>query len=130
MTGGREAAMSDKASAVEFLKLCASNHVPEAYERFAAADFRHHNPWFRGDAASLQAGMEQNAAQHPGKILEVKQVIADGERVAVHSHVRMDAQDRGIAVVHIFRFRDGRIAELWDVGMPVPAEIINEHGLF
>ena len=122
--------MNHKESAVEFLKLCTSNRIREAYERFAAPDFRHHNPWFRGDAASLQAGMEQSDAQHPDKIFEVKQAIAEGERVAVHSHVRMHAQDRGMAVVHIFRFKDGRIAELWDLGMPIPAEILNENGVF
>ena len=123
--------MNHKDSAVEFLKLCTSNHIREAYERFAAPDFRHHNPWFRGDAASLQAGMEQSDAQHPDKIFEVKQAIAEGERVAVHSHVRMDAQDRGMAVAHIFRFHDdGRIAELWDLAMPIPADILNENGIF
>ena len=122
--------MNHKDSAIEFLKLCASNHIREAYARFAAPDFRHHNPWFRGDAASLETGMEQNAAQHPDKHFEVKQAIAEGERVAVHSHVRMNAEDRGVAVVHILRFRDGRVAEMWDVIMPIPAEILNENGIF
>ena len=122
--------MNHKDSAVEFVKLCASNHVREAYERFVGPDFRHHNPWFRGDAASLQEGMAQSAAKNPGKIFEVKQAIAEGERVAVHSHLRMDAQDRGMAVVHILRFRDGRIAEMWDMAMPIPAEILNENGMF
>ena len=74
--------------------------------------------------------MEQNAAQHPDRYFEVKQAIAEGERVAVHSHVRMHAQDRGMAVVHILRFREGRIAELWDLAMPIPAEILNENGIF
>src|SRR5436190_16827256 len=111
--------MNHKDSAIEFLKLCAANHIREAYERFAGPDFRHHNPWFRGDASGLQEGMEQNAAQHPDRYFEVKQAIAEGERVAVHSHVRMHAQDRGMAVVHILRFREGRIAELWDLAMPI-----------
>ena len=122
--------MNHKDSAVEFLKLCAANRISEAYERLVAPDFRHHSPWFRGDADGLREAMEQNAAKNPGKISEVKQAIAEGDRVAVHSHVRMNAQDRGSVVVHIFRFRDGRIAELWDLGMPVPAEILNENGLF
>jgi predicted SnoaL-like aldol condensation-catalyzing enzyme len=122
--------MNHKDSAIEFLKLCASSDTRQAYERFAGPDFRHHNPWFRGDAASLQQGMEQSAAKNPDKIFEVKQAIAEGERVAVHSHLRMNAQDRGMAVVHIFRFRNGRIAELWDLGMPIPAEILNENGMF
>jgi hypothetical protein len=36
----------------------------------------------------------------------------------------------GVAVVHIFRFEGERIAELWDVGPPVPAENPNTVGMF
>ncbi len=50
--------------------------------------------------------------------------------MAVFSHVRQKAGDRGVAVVHIFRFEAGRIVELWDVGQPVPEETVNENGMF
>jgi len=119
-----------KERAIEFLRLVSSNHIRDAYTRFVAPGFRHHNAWFRGDGAALMAGMEQNAAANPHKVFEVKQAIAEGDRVAVHSHVRMKAQDRGIAVVHIFRFEGGRIAELWDLGQPIPEDSPNENGPF
>jgi hypothetical protein len=32
--------------------------------------------------------------------------------------------------VHLFRFEGDRIAELWDVAQPVPAEILNADGVF
>ena len=35
-----------------------------------------------------------------------------------------------MAVVHIFRFEGGRIAELWDLGMPIPEDSVNENGMF
>jgi len=119
-----------KDSAIEFLRLVTSNRIDEAYERFVAPDFRHHNPWFRGDAASLKAGMAENAAKNPDKVFEVKHAIAEGERVAVHSHLRMQPGDRGMVVVHIFRFEHGRIAELWDLGQPIPEESANDNGMF
>jgi hypothetical protein len=31
-------------------------------------DFRHHNPYFRGDAESLMAAMEENARKNPDKL--------------------------------------------------------------
>jgi predicted SnoaL-like aldol condensation-catalyzing enzyme len=74
--------------------------------------------------------MEENAAQNPGKTLEVKHALEDGDFVAVHSHVRQKPGDRGAAVVHIFRFEDGHIAELWDMGQPVPENSPNENGMF
>jgi len=121
---------SNKNAAVSFLKMAASGKVQEAYSKFVGAGFRHHNPFFEGSAESLQAGMEANALQNPDKVLEVKRVIADGELVAVHSHVQQKPGDPGAAVVHIFRFQNGRIVELWDLGQPVPEESPNQFGLF
>jgi len=121
---------SNKNTAVSFLKMAASGKVQEAYSKFVGAGFRHHNPFFEGSAESLQAGMEENALQNPHKVLEVKRVIADGELVAVHSHVQQKPGDPGAAVVHIFRFENGRIVELWDLGQPVPEESPNQFGLF
>jgi len=119
-----------KESATTFLRLVTANRIREAYERFVAPNFRHHNPWFRGDAASLMAGMEDNGEQAPNKIFEIKQAIQEGDRVAVHSHLRMKAGDTGMAVVHIFRFEGDRIAEFWDLGMQIPEASVNENGMF
>jgi predicted SnoaL-like aldol condensation-catalyzing enzyme len=119
-----------KDRAVSFLKLAAAGRVDQAYAEYAGAGFRHHNPYFRGDAASLKAAMAENAAQNPGKSLEVKRALEDGDLVAVHSHVRQKPEDPGAAVVHIFRFENGRIVELWDVGQPVMDEGPNELDMF
>jgi predicted SnoaL-like aldol condensation-catalyzing enzyme len=131
MRSGEEAAMTDyKEVATEFLGMVAGGQVEEAYRRCVAEGFRHHNPWFRGDAAALSAGMAQNARQYPGKALEVKQVLQEGDRVAVLSHVRHTPDEPGFAVVHIFRFEGGRIAELWDLAQAVPEGMANENGMF
>src|SRR5574339_491465 len=106
-------AENHKEIAVRFLEMAASGEVREAYANFVGPGFRHHNPFFEGTAEPLMQGMEENARQNPNKVLEVKRAIAEGEFVAVHSHVRQNPADRGAAVVHIFRFENGRIAELW-----------------
>ncbi|CAI8907820.1 SnoaL-like domain-containing protein [Brevibacillus sp. IT-7CA2] len=119
-----------KENAVSFLQLVASGNVREAYQRYAGPNLRHHNPFFRGDAHSLMLAMEENAAKNPHKILEVKRAIEEGEIVAVHSHVKQNQEDLGGAVVHIFRFHNDQIVELWDVGQPIPADSPNENGMF
>ena len=118
-------------AAVDFLRLAATINAREAFRKYAGQSFRHHNPYFRGDAESLMSAMRSNAAKNPDKVLEIQRVIEDDQFVAVHSHVRMNSMDRGAAVVHIFRF-DGnhRIAELWDIGQPVPESSPNENGMF
>jgi predicted SnoaL-like aldol condensation-catalyzing enzyme len=116
--------------AVAFLKLASSGDVREAYDKFVGEGFRHHNPYFEGSADSLQAGMEENARQNPDKALEVKRVIAEGDLVVVHAHVRHKPDDLGAALVHIFRFENDRIVELWDLGQPVLEESPNQYGMF
>ncbi|MBW5468123.1 nuclear transport factor 2 family protein [Brevibacillus formosus] len=119
-----------KENAVSFLQLVASGNVREAYQRYTGPNFNHHNPFFRGDAHSLMLAMEENAAKNPHKILEVKRAIEEGDIVAVHSHVRQNQEDLGGAVVHIFRFHNDQIVELWDVGQPIPDDSPNENGMF
>jgi len=121
---------SNKNAAVSFLKLAASGKVQEAYSKFVGDGFRHHNPFFEGSAESLQAGMQANALQNPGKVLDVKRVIAEGELVVVHSHVQQKPSERGAAVIHIFRFENDRIVEPWDLGQPIPDESPNRFGMF
>ena len=121
---------SNKAAAIAFLELASSGKVNDAYAKYAGPDFKHHNPFFEGSAQSLRAGMEENARQNPNKVLEVKRAIAEGDFVAVHSHVKQNPNDPGAAVVHIFRFAKGRIVELWDLGQPVQANSPNQYGMF
>jgi predicted SnoaL-like aldol condensation-catalyzing enzyme len=116
--------------AVDFMSLVASGKVQEAYDRHVSANFRHHNPYFRGDAQSLRNAMAENAVKNPNKKLDVQFALEDGDRVAVFSRIRQNASDRGGAAVHIFRFDGNRIAELWDIGQAVPAESVNENGMF
>jgi predicted SnoaL-like aldol condensation-catalyzing enzyme len=77
-----------KERGVSFLQLAASGSVREAFQSHVGPDFFHHNPYFRGDADSLLAAMEENAAENPDKTFEVKRVIEEGDTVAVHSHVK------------------------------------------
>lgn len=119
-----------KDAAIDFLKLSAAGHADLAFDRYAGAGFRHHNPHFRGDAQSLCNAMQANAAQNPGKVLQVERALQDGNEVAVFSRVDMGAGGPTVAVVHIFRFEGDRIAELWDIGQPVPEGGANENGMF
>jgi predicted SnoaL-like aldol condensation-catalyzing enzyme len=119
-----------KAAATDFLRKVAAGNVSEAFGLHVSPTFRHHNPFFRGDGESLKAGMQQNAVKNPDKVFEIRHALQDGDFVAVHSHVRQHPQDRGGAVVHLFRFHQGRIEEFWDIGQAEPEQMQNENGMF
>ena len=97
--------------ATSFLELAGSGKLDEAYANVSAS-FRHHNPYFRGDAKSLKAGMAEAHKKFPNTTLDVQHIFEEGDFVAVHSRVRHSADTPEIAVVHIFRFEGDRIAEL------------------
>ena len=71
-----------------------------------------------------------NARQNPQKRLDVQRALEDGDLVAVHSRVEHGPADRGVAVVHIFRFDGDRIVELWDLAQAVPERSPNANGMF
>ena len=121
---------SNKDAAIEFLTLVASGDVREAYRKHIGPEFRHHNPYFPGDANSLMVAMEENAVKNPNTLLEIQCALQEGDLVAVFSRIRQKPGDFGAAVVHIFRFQGNLIAELWDIVQDVPENSLNENGMF
>ncbi|MBF4493265.1 nuclear transport factor 2 family protein [Flavobacterium sp. JLP] len=122
--------MTKKYIAQDFLKLAAKGHSHEAFRLYIGENFKHHNAYFKGDAQTLMLAMEESSRKNPNKTFEIHHALRDGDLVAVHSHVKQNSNDLGAAVVHIFRFEADKIVELWDLGQPIPAEKINENGMF
>jgi predicted SnoaL-like aldol condensation-catalyzing enzyme len=122
--------MTRKYIAKDFLKLAAQGHSHEAFRLYVGKNFKHHNVYFKGDANTLMLAMEEAFRLNPNKVIEIHHAIGDKDFVAIHSHVKQNKTDLGVAVVHIFRFEESKIVELWDLGQAVPAKIINENGMF
>ncbi len=122
--------MTKKEMAVQFLKLAGMGSVKEAYDRFIHPDFIHHNQYFKGDRQSLMNAMEEGNKNHPNKSIDTRYVYEDGNTVITHSHVVRNPADKDVAVVHIFRFQNDKVVELWDLGMLIEPNSPNENGAF
>ena len=116
--------------AVDFLVRSASGGARTAFHQHVSDAFVHHNPYFASDGATLADAMDANAREHPAKALEVQRTVAEGPFVVVHSKVRHRPDDRPVATMHIFRFEDGKVAELWDVAQEEPPDTPNRSGMF
>ena len=119
-----------KEIAKSFLNSAAAGHVEEAYANFIAAEFKHHNQYFSGDRESLLKGMMESAQKMPNKKFEIKMALEDENLVSVFSHLKFNADDLGIAVIHILKFKDGKIIEMWDLGQPISKDSPNKNGMF
>jgi predicted SnoaL-like aldol condensation-catalyzing enzyme len=119
-----------KQAAVEFLQLVVAGRIDEAYQKHVDMQGKHHNPFFPAGFPALKKGMMENHVQFPNKQLVVKNVLGDGDLVAVHSHIVPPQGEKGMAVVYLFRFQDGKIVEMWDCGQPLPTDSPNKDGAF
>ena len=119
-----------KELAVAFLQMASSGKAREAYRKYVHPQFRHHNPYFKGDRESLLAGMQESGLQFPNKVFKPVRMLEDGDFVAVHGKVRLNPEMPEIALIHIFRFEEGLIIEEWEAAQEVPGESVNEHGMF
>jgi predicted SnoaL-like aldol condensation-catalyzing enzyme len=126
----RSSIQTQKESAVDFLNLIVAGNIDEAYDNYVNMHGRHHNVYYAADFASLKQGMIENHAQFPNKRLMVKNVLGDGNLVAVHSNIILKPGEPGVSTVHLFRFENGRIVEIWDIGQPVPLNSPNLMGAF
>jgi predicted SnoaL-like aldol condensation-catalyzing enzyme len=99
-------------------------------DEFFAPDYIQHNPIARTGPAGLKEFLEWAREHTPHAQHRIQRVFVDGDHVIAHVHVIIHPGERGNAVVDIFRLRDGRIAEHWDVAQAVPAESANTNGMF
>ena len=119
-----------KQAAVDFLQLVVAGRIDEAYHKHIDMGGKHHNLSFAAGFLALKDAMIENHVQYPDKQLTVKNILGEGDLVAVHSHIVVRRGEAGIAAVHLFRFQGDRIVELWDFGQTLPGDSANRDGAF
>lgn len=104
--------------------------VRDAFETWVEPGYIQHNPLAETGRDAAIAFLEPFFQGHPDAVYSIKRIIADGNLVAVHSHAKFAANDRGLAVIDILRIEHCKIAEHWDVAQPVPEKSANSNGMF
>jgi predicted SnoaL-like aldol condensation-catalyzing enzyme len=115
---------------LDFFELAFVQRSPQAAaERYLSEAYIQHNPQAPSGRDAFAAVVEQILAQAPEANFDLRRVIAEDDLVVLHYLLRMAPQDRGSAVIDIFRVDGGRIAEHWDVMQPVPEASANDNGM-
>ena len=102
----------------------------EAFARFGGSYYRQHNPTAPDGKKAIIDLFSKWLPTVPNLHYDIKRIVSRGDMVWVHSHVTSNPEDRGQAVVDIFRLERGKIVEHWDVGTAVPEKALNANGMF
>jgi predicted SnoaL-like aldol condensation-catalyzing enzyme len=102
----------------------------EAWELYGGAYYTQHNPTAPDGKEAIIGLLNAWLPTVPNLRYDIKRIISDGDMVWVHSHVTTGPEDRGQAVVDIFRLEAGKVVEHWDVGTQVPEKSMNDNTMF
>ncbi|MBL0173548.1 MAG: nuclear transport factor 2 family protein [Gemmatimonadaceae bacterium] len=103
----------------------------QAFERYMAPDFIEHKPDVdAGTRAATIAFLEELIKSMPDPRWEVIRTIAENDLVFLHARFTPAAGAPSYAVADVFRLRDGRIVEHWDVVGGPPAVSRNPNSRF
>lgn len=102
----------------------------EAYARWVAPDYVQHNPIATDGRDAAIKALGPIFAANPELKVDIKRIVGDGTHVAVHYHSVMKPGSKGFAAVDLFRVKDCRIVEHWDVIQAMPETSANPHPMF
>jgi len=102
--------------------------VRRAFEKHVVEDYVQHNPTLP-DGREVAINALHDKFSHPNARFEVKRILVDGDLAAVHIRA-FPLGGNEAAVVDIYRLKNGKIVEHWDVLQLVPESAQNTNGMF
>ncbi len=115
---------------VDFYDKVFNQHMVAEGAAVLTEEYKQHNPHVPDGKERFVSYFAQFFKDNPEARTRVVRSAADGDLVWLHNHSTQNPQDRGEAIVDIFRVKDGMIVEHWDVIQAVPETSANENTMF
>ena len=101
-----------------------------AVERYLGNRYVQHNPQAADGPEAFIGFVKWIRGENPEIRIDIKRLIAEDDLVVTHGNLKNSPEDRGTAVVDIFRVENGKIVEHWDVVQPIPEQAANDNTMF
>lgn len=123
---------SPKEVVVAFYKAALMDFRPkEAFAQYAAPDFVEHSADSPGGTAqSTVEFLTDLIKKSPQPKWEIVRVISEGDMVFLHVRFTPAKGATPIVVGEIFRVRNGKVAEHWDIIQHAPERPVNPNSVF
>ena len=134
LTGATHAAdavgEANKKIVLEFYEAALGKMDVEAAVKFFGPKYIQHNPTAPDGIEGFRGFIKFIKEKYPNRKSEIKRVMADGDLVILHVHSKSNHEDRGSAIIDIFRVENGKIVEHWDVIQAIPEKAAHGNTMF
>ena len=120
----------NKKIVVEFYDKAINQKDFEAASEYLGPVYIQHNQNAADGREGLQGFIRYLREKFPNAHSEIKRVFADGDYVILHVHAVRVRGTSGVAIVDIFRLKDSKIIEHWDVHEDIMEKAANPNGMF
>ncbi len=115
---------------VNFYEQFFNKHEVARAAEVVSEDYKQHTPDVPDGKKPFVDYFSQFFKETPQSHARIVRAATSGDLVWLHVHSTNSPADRGQAVLDIFRVKNGKIVEHWDITQDVPEKSANENSMF
>jgi predicted SnoaL-like aldol condensation-catalyzing enzyme len=115
---------------VDFYDQIFNRHDVDGAAKVVDDSYKQHNPLVPDGKAPFVNFFRDRFSKSTASSARIVRSAAQGDLVWLHVHSKANDQDLGRAIVDIFRVKDGKVMEHWDVIQAVPEKAANSNTMF
>jgi predicted SnoaL-like aldol condensation-catalyzing enzyme len=124
-----EVAEKNKKIVVEFYQKLFGDKDVSVIDQYLVDDYIQHNPGVADGRQALKDIAAKWLANQPKSTVDFQKVAADGDLVFLHIKTKSNS-GKDVSLIDIFRLKEGKIVEHWDIMQEVPEKSANPHPMF
>jgi predicted SnoaL-like aldol condensation-catalyzing enzyme len=108
----------------------AFNHLDfDSASKYLGDEYKQHSPSVEDGKNGLKNFIQILQDKFPRTHVDIKRSFSDRDYVILHVNFIMNNKP-GLAVIDIFKLKDGKIVEHWGVSQDIPEKSANTNGMF